>query len=75
MNKLQRVTRCSYHFHNNNNHINQRDVFKMHVSVLRTPVGTGALQCTPWHSYLGVYCNGFEDGRPLVTRLSTLYTL
>jgi len=31
-------------------------------SVLRTPVGTGALQCTTWISYLGVYCNGFEDG-------------
>jgi len=31
--------------------------------VLRTPEGTGALGCTTWMSYLGVYCNGFEDGR------------
>jgi len=31
--------------------------------LLRTPEGTGALWCTTWKSYLGVYCNGFEDGR------------
>jgi len=43
--------------------------------VLRTPVGTGALQCWTWYSYLGVYCSGFEDGSGLDTRLSTLYTL
>jgi len=33
------------------------------MNLLRTPEGTGALWCTTWMSYLGVYCNGFEDGR------------
>jgi len=33
------------------------------ILLLRTPEGTGALGCTTWMSYLGVYCNGFEDGR------------
>jgi len=45
------------------------------TKLLRTPVGTGALQCTTCYSYLGVHCSGFEDVDFIETRLSTLYTL
>jgi len=45
------------------------------ITLLRTPVGTGALQCTTCYSYLGVYCSEFEDVDLIRTRLSTLHTL